>query len=202
MELVERAVLDLTSPPDRGLGFEQRDLELVQALGRMIESLPEDSSRVLVTGSSNCGLQSDRFMFFGSEGDRAGVVLVELETVGELVQQISEDLALVLGGKDVVGGGHHESFSFPSRWYSQSLSCRQASCKPLHLTRRSLWWRRLTMLRVTPLRHKQLLLAQPHRRLRFNSLEPMAAGSSTSTHRIHSKTRRRSRTSWYCWRFC
>ena len=33
VELVERAVLDLNPTPDRGLGFEQCDLELVQAFG-------------------------------------------------------------------------------------------------------------------------------------------------------------------------
>ena len=119
MELVERAVLDLNPPPDRRLGFEQRDLELVETLrgrnradafgffegfGDGIDDMPQ---RVSDHAGCRHGDErprpsvSNRFEFFGREGDRAGVLLVELQAVGELGQQIGDDFALGLGEEDV-----------------------------------------------------------------------------------------------------
>jgi hypothetical protein len=53
-------------------------------------------------GSSSLSFLSDRFKFFRSEGDRARILLVELEAVGKLGQEISDDNSLGLSEADVV----------------------------------------------------------------------------------------------------
>jgi len=52
-------------------------------------------------GTSGLGLLLDRLELFGREGDRAGVLLVELEAVSELGEKVSDDFALGLSEEGV-----------------------------------------------------------------------------------------------------
>ena len=73
-----------------------------------------------------CGvsLASDRFEFFGREGDRAWVLFSQFQAIGKIREKIGDDITLGLGEEDV------DSFGQLAHYYSHLLSAMHGRIGP------------------------------------------------------------------------